>query len=338
MTFLATAPFLNRMSVGMLRTSKAAAVCWFSSTLSLTIFRSGRSAAISSSTGATTRHGPHQGAQKSTSTGCSDSMTSAWKLVSVTSLRVPAMSLSLEGVRASLYKVKYGLRAVLGRYLPEPRAYPSAASGRRQQDLVDDVDDPVGGLDVGLDHLRRAVEVDAVALDGDLHRRAVERLGRAELDDLARGHPALDHVVEQDRLELGLVLAQRGQRRLGDLGERLVGRGEHRVAALGQRAGQPGGLDELDQRRELRVARGDADDRLALGGLGGRLGRRGARSDGCGDGAGDGDRCDETAMLHGDPPGVVGGRGELRGPAARRLSPGAPGRCARAVRSTATAP
>ena len=42
--------------------------------------------AISSRTGATTRHGPHQGAQKSTSTGCSFSSTSAWKSPSVTCL------------------------------------------------------------------------------------------------------------------------------------------------------------------------------------------------------------------------------------------------------------
>src|SRR5829696_3132506 len=59
--------------------------------LSLTIRRSSRSAAIPWRTGATTRHGPHQGAQKSTSTGASDSMTSAWKFASLTSWRVPAM-------------------------------------------------------------------------------------------------------------------------------------------------------------------------------------------------------------------------------------------------------
>ena len=54
---------------------------------SLTTFRSSaRSCAISSTTGATIRHGPHHGARKkSTSTGLSDSMTSAWKLLSVTS-------------------------------------------------------------------------------------------------------------------------------------------------------------------------------------------------------------------------------------------------------------
>ena len=86
MTFLATWPPLKRISVGIERTSNVAAVCWFSSTLSLTIFSVVALGAISSSTGATIRHGPHQGAQKSTSTGVSDSMTSAWKLVSVTSV------------------------------------------------------------------------------------------------------------------------------------------------------------------------------------------------------------------------------------------------------------
>ena len=69
MTLCATCPLRNRISVGIESTSNAAAVCWFSSVLSLTIFRSSRSPAISSSTGATTRHGPHQGAQKSTSVG-----------------------------------------------------------------------------------------------------------------------------------------------------------------------------------------------------------------------------------------------------------------------------
>src|SRR3954447_1472855 len=91
MTFLATAPFLKRIIVGIERTSYFAAVAWFSSTLSFTMRRSWRSPAISLRTGATTRHGPHHGAQKSTRTGCSDSMTSAWKLVSVTLDRVPAM-------------------------------------------------------------------------------------------------------------------------------------------------------------------------------------------------------------------------------------------------------
>src|SRR5207248_3038664 len=99
-------PPLKRIMVGIESTWNCAAVCWFSSVLSLTMRRSGRSEAISSSTGATTRHGPHQGAQKSTSTGPSDSMTSAWKLLSVTSLRVPAMGSPFARFPPSLYKVK----------------------------------------------------------------------------------------------------------------------------------------------------------------------------------------------------------------------------------------
>src|SRR3954454_24996416 len=139
----------------MLSTWKFAAVCWFSSTLSLTIFRSERSAAISSSTGATTRHGPHQGAQKSTRTGPSASRTSAWKLLSVTSERVPAMSGSLEGVGPALYKVKCSLGRAGCRYgnatRPSGRGPSRRRLGRRrQQHLVDDVDDAVGSLDVGL--------------------------------------------------------------------------------------------------------------------------------------------------------------------------------------------
>src|SRR5436305_6501301 len=69
------------------------AVCWFSSVFILTTFSSpSRSLAISSTTGATIRHGPHHGAQKSTRTGTSDSMTSAGKLLWVTSGTVPAIS------------------------------------------------------------------------------------------------------------------------------------------------------------------------------------------------------------------------------------------------------
>ena len=44
--------------------------------------------------GCTTRHGPHQGAQKSTSTGLSESRTSDWKLASVTSVSLPGTFVS----------------------------------------------------------------------------------------------------------------------------------------------------------------------------------------------------------------------------------------------------
>src|SRR3954465_4750334 len=116
MTFFTASPFLKRISVGIERTWNCAETWGFSSVLSLTILRSGRSPAISSRTGATTRQGPHQGAQKSTRTGASDSRTSAWKVVSVTSFRVPAIVVQAPsgglgdgrvGVlrRTSLYKV-----------------------------------------------------------------------------------------------------------------------------------------------------------------------------------------------------------------------------------------
>ena len=86
-------------------TWKLPATCWFSSTLSLTIFSSSpRSSAICSSTGVTSRQGPHQGAQKSTSTGVSDSSTSAWKLLSVTS-GIAAIGAPSRGLVSLLYKV-----------------------------------------------------------------------------------------------------------------------------------------------------------------------------------------------------------------------------------------
>src|SRR4051812_16928150 len=58
-----------------------------------TVTFSSSSRPISSSAGAIIRQGPHHSAQKSTRTGLSDAITSAWKLSSVT-LFVP-ISLSL---------------------------------------------------------------------------------------------------------------------------------------------------------------------------------------------------------------------------------------------------
>ena len=95
----AGSPSLNRIIDGIERTSYLAAVCWLSSTLRLTIERSSRSASISSSTGWTTRQGPHQGAQKSTSTGPSASSTSDWKLASVTSVSLPGTLVSSSSLR-----------------------------------------------------------------------------------------------------------------------------------------------------------------------------------------------------------------------------------------------
>src|SRR5262249_12426894 len=72
-------------NVGMERMPKLAASSglWSTSTLA-TLNRSGFSDAISSRTGASARHGPHQFAQKSTSTGLSECDTSLSKVASVT--------------------------------------------------------------------------------------------------------------------------------------------------------------------------------------------------------------------------------------------------------------
>src|SRR5690606_10902927 len=64
-------------------------VSGFASVSSLRISTASDSAAISSRTGATFLHGPHQSAQKSTRTGFSDSSTSVWKSASLTALMAP---------------------------------------------------------------------------------------------------------------------------------------------------------------------------------------------------------------------------------------------------------
>ena len=64
-----TAPSRITSMVGMLRASWRMASCWFSSTLTLTTFnRPASSRESSSRIGPTNRHGPHQGAQRSTTT------------------------------------------------------------------------------------------------------------------------------------------------------------------------------------------------------------------------------------------------------------------------------
>src|SRR4051794_36118704 len=72
----------------MLCTPKAEAICGFSSMLTLarTTWPSVSSTTFSM-IGPSVRHGPHHGAQRSTTTGtcCDRSMTSAWKVASVTS-------------------------------------------------------------------------------------------------------------------------------------------------------------------------------------------------------------------------------------------------------------
>src|SRR5580704_14502912 len=90
------------MRVGIDITLYFAAVCGFSSTLSLTILTLPASApvAISSSAGAIMRHGPHHSAQKSTTTGSADLSTVASKSASDT-LETPMGHLSFESSGAS---------------------------------------------------------------------------------------------------------------------------------------------------------------------------------------------------------------------------------------------
>src|SRR5689334_20647086 len=86
-----------------------------------------------------TRQGPHQGAQKSTSTAFSFSITSAWKLPSVTSGRFPATSAPL--LVACFRKYSVGVLAPQAerRHLPhrldrDPRAHLGRALGAIAED------------------------------------------------------------------------------------------------------------------------------------------------------------------------------------------------------------
>ena len=81
----APGPSSRASRVGMLRTLKRAAVAGDSSTLSFaTRTRPAISDASSSSIGAIIRHGPHQGAHRSSSTGSGERSTSASNVASVT--------------------------------------------------------------------------------------------------------------------------------------------------------------------------------------------------------------------------------------------------------------
>src|SRR5438132_1243630 len=192
MTVFTGSPALNRIIVGIESTWYLAAVCWFSSTFSFTTRSSGRSEAISSSTGATTRHGPHHGAQKSTSTGLPDSMTSAWKLLSVTSVRLPAIGVSLIAC-LPLYKVKELLRRAgeLSAHHDReafPRAHDRRLYVRERREEV--------GRDVHLDERGDDQHRDR---DGDGHERRREQL--LPLAATARDDPRRER--QEERHELG---------------------------------------------------------------------------------------------------------------------------------------
>ena len=76
-------PFLNSIRVGMARIPNLVGVAGFSSTFILTMRTlPSYSAASSSMMGPTARQGPHQGAQKSSSTGISEFRTTLSKVAS----------------------------------------------------------------------------------------------------------------------------------------------------------------------------------------------------------------------------------------------------------------
>src|SRR5256885_3293931 len=77
----AGSPSLNRISVGIDITPKRWATAGCSSMFSFTIFRSSRSSAIWSSTGAIAWHGPHHSAQKSRSEEHTSELQSPCNLV-----------------------------------------------------------------------------------------------------------------------------------------------------------------------------------------------------------------------------------------------------------------
>ena len=85
MTVSSFAPSLKIMTVGMERMPYSVATLGLSSVLSLSARNlSPYSLEISSMSGAIMRHGPHQGAQKSTSTGTGLFNTSSSNVASVT--------------------------------------------------------------------------------------------------------------------------------------------------------------------------------------------------------------------------------------------------------------
>ena len=90
-------------------------------------------------------------------------------------------------------------------------------------------------------------------------------------------------MVEQHRLQLRLVLAERRERLLGHLLERRVGGREDRVRPRsGERLGQARLLDERDQRGEVAGRDGGLDE-VGLGCRGGGgacAGRRGRKRQG----------------------------------------------------------
>src|SRR5690606_681897 len=131
-------PSLNAITLGMERMLKAPAISGLSSELTLTSFtRPANSAATFSMIGPSVRHGPHHGAQKSTTTGSrlEASRTSCSNVAVVTSIDAPSR-LAARGASdepgafrpaAALTDAKYSARS--GTAAPGPAATPSVVLG-----------------------------------------------------------------------------------------------------------------------------------------------------------------------------------------------------------------
>src|SRR3954451_15433670 len=197
--------------------------------------RSSRSEAISSSTGATTRQGPHQAAQKSTSTGLSDSSTSAWKLLSVTSGRLPAMWFSGGSWVRGGYVLPVTIQSGVTRSRPRYGGV-SAEGGRGPQEVRPDVD-----LDEGGEHEHGSGE------RGGRDRRGEELV---ETAPAAGAEPCGERQEQRGQLGKRVRQQREDQRRAADLELGREGRG---VAAedvrLGGEREHGGARDERDGER-----------------------------------------------------------------------------------------
>src|SRR5215203_2902647 len=194
------------------------------------------SSAISSRLGAITRHGPHHGAQKSTRTGFSCSSTSAWKLLSVTSVMFAAtVAPSVYGY--SLYKMKCSRRRLRkpqlkGRHLPDgldrdPRAHLRVA----RPSLVED-DRHLADVEPGLQRAVAQLDLEAVAVG--VHLLDADCLEDAPVEALEATGQVADRYA-QHALCIQAAPAREDAARqapVGDAAARDVARAQHEVGAV----------------------------------------------------------------------------------------------------------
>ena len=96
------------------------------------------------------------------------------------------------------------IKSPAGRLRSQPVAV-GTASLLGEKDGVDDVNDPVRGLDVSLGDVR-VVDHDLATLRHDLHAFAVDGFGVVHLDDILGEHFSGDYVIGEDRDEFLFVL------------------------------------------------------------------------------------------------------------------------------------